>query len=73
MIVVIVQFLHIHVWEIDVRCDTKSTIIVIRTVMKSKNYIMGFLERNYAPIALWENWRLWNEIQGKERYEIFGG
>jgi hypothetical protein len=61
MIVAIAPFLHIHVWEIVVHCDTKSIIIVIHAVMRLISYIMGFLGRNYAPIVLWENWRLWNE------------
>lgn len=70
MIAVGALFLCIHVWEIAVRCDTKSTIIVIHVVMNSQNYIMGFLERNYAPIALWENWRLWNDKRRQnKKYE----
>lgn len=61
MIVVGVPFLRTHVWVTAVRCGTKSTITVIHVVMNSQNYIMGFLEMKYAPIALWENWRLWND------------
>lgn len=61
MIAVGALFLHIHVWEMAVHCVIKSIITVIHAVMNSQNYIMGFLERNYAPIVLWENWRLWNE------------
>lgn len=33
MIVVIMLFLHIHVWAIAVRCDMQSTITVIHVVM----------------------------------------
>lgn len=60
MIVVAVPFLHIHVWEIAVRCDTKSTIIVIHAVMRLKSCI-GLTEWNYARAVCWRDWRLWNE------------
>lgn len=60
MIAVGALFLHIHVWEITARCDTKNTITVIHAVMRLKSYI-GLTEWNCARAACWRDWGLWNE------------
>lgn len=60
MIAAAVPFLHIHVWEILVRCDTKSTITVIHEVMRLKSCI-GLAEWICARAVCWIDWRLWNE------------
>lgn len=66
MIVVAVPFQHIHVWEIVVRCDTKSTIIAITVMMSLTSYI-GLTGWICAKVACRRDWRLWNENGGVTR------